>query len=84
MPGKTKIPKTNPTPAQVMAARKRAGLSRREMSKLMFGPDSTRTIQNWETGARECSLSQFVLLLLMTRQVTPDDAILAAIARLQK
>lgn len=79
-----KIPKNDPTPEQVKRARSRAGLTQREASRLIFGPDSCRTVQNWETGARQAPLGSYVLFLLMTDQITVQDAKRAVVDRVLK
>ena len=79
-----KIPKTNPTPEQVRAARDKSGLTQREASLIVFGADSPRGFQNWETGARQAPLGQWVLFLLMTGQATLEDAQDAAIKRVEE
>jgi len=63
-----------PTPEKVKAARKASGLTQREATRVIFGPDSPRTFQNWETGARQASLGPFILFLLMTDQLTVEEA----------
>ena len=65
---------SNPTPEDFRAARARTGLTQREASKVIFGPDSDRTIQNWESGTRQIPQAKFVLFLLMTDQITVADA----------
>jgi len=68
------IPTTEPTPAIVKAARARSGLTQRQASKVIFGADSCRGFQNWETGARQAPLGTFILFLLMTDQITTKEA----------
>ena len=69
-----RIPTTDPTPAQVRAAREVSGLTQLEASKVIFGTDSGRRIQNWEGGQRQAPLGTFILFLLMTDQVTVKQA----------
>ena len=72
---KNVIPKRDhPTPKQVRDARNRAGLTQREASLMIFGADSFRTFQNWETGTRKAPKSTFILFLLMTHQITVEEA----------
>ena len=68
------IPANKPTPDMVKAAREETGLTQREASRAMFGPDSIRTFQNWETGARQMSRASYFLFLLMTDQLTIEQA----------
>ena len=69
-----RIPTTDPTPAQVRAAREVSGLTQREASRIIFGPNSARNLQNWEGGQRQAPLGTFILFLLMTDQVTVKQA----------
>ena len=68
-----KVPTTPPTPDQVKAARANSGLTQSQASKMIFGPNSIRRFQNWETGKRQVPLAPFVLFLLVTDQVTITD-----------
>ena len=79
-----KVPTKTPTPEQFKAARTRAGLTQREASIMIFGADNHRGVQNWETGARDCPLGQYILFLLMTGQITRRQALAAVKKRMQK
>ena len=68
------IPLRKPTPAEVKTARLRAGLSQTAASIIVFGPDSSRTFQNWEGGKTRAALSAFIFFLLMTKQITVIQA----------
>jgi DNA-binding transcriptional regulator YiaG len=74
----------DPTPDQIREARERVGLSQREMSLRIFGPNSCRTIQNWELGKRPPHRGLYILFLLMTRQITTRDADKALKAHMQE
>ena len=69
-----KIPTTKPTPAEVKAARQKARLTQRQASRMIFGPDSHRPVQNWESGATTVPLGKYIFFLLMTGQVTVAEA----------
>ena len=71
---KIEIPTGDPTPKMIRAARAAAGLTQREATRAVFGPDSPRTFQNWENGSRKMSLGSYVLFLLMTGQISDAQA----------
>lgn len=63
-----------PTAEQIREARARSGLSQREASLHLFGPNSIRTVQNWELGKRKAHYGLYILFLLMTGQINMRDA----------
>ena len=73
-----------PTPEMVKKARQNTGLSQREATLQIFGPNTCRTWQNWETGARPMSLASYVLFLLMTEQISVKDAKVSCLVEMPK
>lgn len=74
------LKRAKPKPGQLTGedfrdARIRAGLTQRDASLMLFGPDSSRTIENWEAGVNQVPKSMFVLLLLMTKQISVAEAL---------
>jgi len=57
----------NPTPAEVLAAREKAGLTQTEAGELIYG--TLRTWQDWESGERRMHPQMFEAFLLKTGQM---------------
>jgi DNA (cytosine-5)-methyltransferase 1 len=53
-----------PRPADVLAARKRAGLTQTEAARVIYS--TLRTWQDWESGARNCHPAMLELFQLKT------------------
>lgn len=68
--------KPAPTPAQVRASRKAAGLTRAEAGAMVY--HSRRAWQNWELGARDMDPAVLELFYIKTGQIhvtafSPED-----------
>ncbi|MDR2172822.1 MAG: YdiL family protein [Burkholderiales bacterium] len=61
-----------PKPEQIIAARHSVGHTQTEAAHTIFS--ALRTWQNWEAGSREMPRSAFVLYLILTEQITVDEA----------
>ena len=69
-----KTPKVPPTAGVVKLARSVSGLSQREASRAIFGADSNRSFQNWESGKRQMQMGTYIFFLVMTGQLTLEQA----------
>lgn len=59
---------TNPTPAQVLAARKAAGMTQTQAGAVIGAP--LRTWQDWESGARNMPAAKWRLWQLLIADKT--------------
>ena len=64
---KTKSPASNPTPAEIMAAREQAGLNMSQAAALIYC--SRGTWLRWEAGERRMHAAMFELFMIKSWQV---------------
>jgi len=70
---KTVIP-LKPTPDDFKSARYISGLTQKQAGEVIFSNAGThRTVQNWETGARNIPRGMYALFLLLTDQATLSE-----------
>ena len=60
---------TQPTPAQIAAAREAAQLTQQQAGELVH--TDNRTWRRWEAGDRAINLASWELFLLKTKQIPP-------------